>query len=87
MAQYFFKLREAGALIDDPGGCEFPDLAAARAAAVAAGRELVAIDLWANRPSRLRQIEICDAAGQLLKMVSVQDILTDTEDTSRRLSP
>jgi len=66
MARYFFKLRERVALIDDPSGCEFPTLAAARAAATVAAREPVAIDLWANRPARLHRIEICDAAGQLL---------------------
>src|SRR4051812_31327003 len=80
MTRYFFKLRESAALIDDPSGCEFPTLAAARAAATSAARELVAIDLWANRPARLSRIEICDAAGQLLGTVSVQDALTDTEE-------
>ena len=83
MAQYFFKLREGAALIDDPEGCEFPSLAVARAAATSAARELVAIDLWANRPARLHRIEICDAAGQLLGTVSVQDALTDTEELAR----
>src|SRR3954470_925681 len=83
MARYFFKLREGAALIDDPEGCEFPNWTAARAAATSAARELVAIDLWANRPARLSRIEICDAAGQLLGTVSVQDALTDTEELAR----
>jgi hypothetical protein len=82
MPRYFFKLRESAALIDDPDGCEFLTLAAARAAAIAVARELVAVDLWANRPARLKRIEICDAAGQLLGTVSVQDALTDTEEAA-----
>ena len=86
MTRYFFTLREGAALIDDPEGCEFPTLVAARAAATSAARELVAMDLWANRPARLHRIEICDAAGQLLGTVSVQDALTDTEELADPLA-
>ncbi len=42
MPRYFLHVREAGDLVEDPDGTEFPDEAAVRKEAVEAAREIMA---------------------------------------------
>jgi len=75
MPRFFFPGRDGDALTQDPEGTEFPDLEAARAEAITGLRQLAADDLRQNLPASNRQIDIYDAAGQLLATVSARDAL------------
>jgi hypothetical protein len=74
MPRFFFHARQDDGLVEDPDGIELPDLEAARAEAAHAVPEIVAERLKAGQALDFRQIEICDAAGQVLATVPFPEI-------------
>jgi len=61
----------------DEQGAEYPDLEAAKRAAIVAARELMAHHLMAGRPLVLHhRIEIADDAGEALAVLPFREIIT-----------
>jgi hypothetical protein len=85
MPRYHLHLRFHARLVKDEEGSELPDLDAARHEARQALRDLVAEDISAGRPLRVRSVEICDEDGQDIATVSVAAAVSATfpvsEDT------
>ncbi|MEE7456101.1 hypothetical protein MPAR168_18550 [Methylorubrum populi] len=75
MARFFLHLRDGTELIEDPDGSELPDLNAARAEARDAARDIMAGMVRAGELLDGQQIEIRDAAGALLDVVRLKDVL------------
>lgn len=64
----------------DPEGEEHRDLAAAKAAAITAGREMMAAHLIAGRPIHLHhRIEVADETGKPLAVTPFREIITVLE--------
>lgn len=75
MARFFLHLRDGTELMEDPDGSELPDLNAARAEARDAARDIMAGMVRAGELLDGQQIEIRDAAGALLEIVRLRDVL------------
>lgn len=75
MARFFLHLRDGTELMEDPDGSELPDLNAARAEARDAARDIMAGMVRAGELLDGQQIEIRDAAGALLEIVRLKDVL------------
>ncbi|MFF8802069.1 MULTISPECIES: DUF6894 family protein [unclassified Methylobacterium] len=75
MARFFLHLRDGTELMEDPDGSELPDLNAARAEAREAARDIMAGMVRAGELLDGQQIEIRDAAGALLEIVRLKDVL------------
>ncbi|PXW53123.1 hypothetical protein [Methylobacterium sp. B4] len=75
MVRFFLHLRDGTELIEDPDGSELPDLNAARAEARDAARDIMAGMVRAGELLDGQQIEIRDAAGALLDVVRLKDVL------------
>ena len=75
MARFFLHLRDGTELMEDPDGSELPDLNAARAEAREAARDIMAGMVRAGELLDGQQIEIRDAAGALLEVVRLKDVL------------
>ncbi len=75
MPRFFLHLRDRDERIEDATGAEFPSLLAARAEAIKAAREMMAENLRLGLPLDHKQIEICDAQGQLIEEVHFSDVL------------
>ena len=76
MPYFYFHARAGGCLIEDLDGGDLPDLDTARAMAVLALRQYVAIAAGAGLrlgPEKDRRMEITDERGQLLSVVRIGD--------------
>jgi hypothetical protein len=73
--RYFLHVKDDDALHEDPEGIELADLGAARAQAVAGGREMLAERLVAGEPIDGLQIIICDTDGGVLEQVGFSDLV------------
>ena len=74
MPRYFFHVRDADQLFEDPDGSELPDLRAAEAEAVAAGCEIAGERLRAGKAPIVRHFEIRDGAGLMLATVRFPEV-------------
>ena len=75
MPRYFFNLYDDIVAIDEEGS-ELPDLAAARAKAVASAREMSCAEVLKGRLNLKHRIEVTDEAGRLACTVHFADVLT-----------
>ncbi len=75
MARYYLHIRESGTLIEDFDGIDLPDLAAARAEALAAAREILAERLLGGDVLNGQTFEIMDDRGTLLASVPFKEAL------------
>jgi hypothetical protein len=75
MPRFFLHLRDRDERVEDATGAEFPSLLAARAEAIKSAREIMAENLRLGLPLDHKQIEICDAQGQLIEEVRFSDVL------------
>jgi hypothetical protein len=76
MALFFFDVRDRGGDVShDTEGQEFDDLEAARCEAISVSRELLGERLLHGGPIDGRRIEIVSEAGDLLAVVSADDVL------------
>ncbi len=69
MPRYFLHVREAGDLVEDPDGVDFPDVAAARMEAVAAAREIMAEHIRKGLDVSSWSFEVVDEDGRLIMSV------------------
>ncbi len=69
MPRYFLHVREAGDLVEDPDGTEFPDEAAVRKEAVEAAREIMAEHIRKGLDVSGWCFEITDANGRSIMTV------------------
>lgn len=61
----------------DPEGSEYPDLAAAKRAAIAGAREMMAHHVADGRPVHLHhRIEIADERGKVLAVIPFRELIT-----------
>ncbi|HEY4275253.1 MAG TPA: hypothetical protein VGM68_07200 [Rhizomicrobium sp.] len=76
MTRYFFHVKDSdGDVSQDLEGQELPDLAAARAEAISANREMLGERLLHGGSLNHRRIEIADADGHILDKVDANDVL------------
>ncbi len=75
MPTYFLHLHDGADRFDDPQGTSFVSLAAARAEAERAAREMMAENLREGRPLDHQEIHIADAQGRVLEVVRFSDVL------------
>lgn len=76
MARYFLHLCEDDR-IGDEDGVELPDLAAARAEAIAGGRSVMAELLLTGLPINLdHHIEIADASERIVATLTFRELVT-----------
>ena len=75
MPMFFLHVDDNDVFAEDPDGAEFPDAAAARAAAVAGGREILAERVILGKPLDGLQIIVCDAEGQTLSRTGFSDFV------------
>ena len=73
MPHYFFDIRRHNSFIPDTEGSDLPDLAAAQREAQVSLQQLLADSLRGSDPIDIQQIEITDAAGQILAVVQLED--------------
>jgi hypothetical protein len=79
MPRFFFRARKGEDLLPDPEGTDLPDLAAARAEAVASFQQLAPERAHGGSLSDVQTLEISDEAGQVLAIVSFHDALKSLE--------
>lgn len=86
MPHYFFNVREADRVIDDPEGSDLPDAGAARAYAVHAARGLLAAAVREGRLPLDHAIEIADERGHRVDRVTYRESATSASNKRRRAS-
>ena len=75
MPNFFLNVRDGDHLTRDVEGTEFADLAAARAEALTAARDVLGDEIKNDQVQDNRQYEITDEAGQVLATVPLMDAL------------
>lgn len=75
MPLYFLHVREGQTLNRDVEGQEFPDLEAARREAISSSREILGERLLHGGTLNHRSIEIADATGRVVDVVSTREVL------------
>ena len=75
MPNFFLNVRDGDHLTRDVEGTEFADLAAARAEALAAARDVLGDEIKNDQVQDNRQYEITDEAGRVLATVPLMDAL------------
>ena len=75
MARYFFHIRKGDTFIEDHDGKDMPDLAAARAEALASARDLLAERLRAGQIVNGQSFEILDENGAIVDKVMFKDAM------------
>jgi hypothetical protein len=75
MPRYFLHIRDGDRYIADDEGSDLPDLDAARAEAVLGAREIMAEKLRAGEVLNGETIEITDAEGVVLEVVTFRSVL------------
>lgn len=73
MPLFHFHLDECGTATQDADGSEYPDLAAARHAAIAAAREILCEEMKGGEICMSCHIDIADANGTRLERVKFSD--------------
>lgn len=75
MATYFFHIRDADVLMEDPDGSDLADIAAAIAEAKEGARSLIAEKIRLGQVVQPGSIEITSPDGQLLQVVTFREVL------------
>ncbi len=75
MPRYFLHVREAGDLVEDPDGVDFPDVAAARMEAVEAAREIMAEHIRKGLDVSGWSFEIADGSGRPVMTVPFSEAI------------
>ncbi len=75
MPRFYLNIRDGEDLIEDPEGSDLPDLAAARAEALSAARELLAERLKAGGVVNGQAMEIVDETGTVRAVIPFRDAL------------
>ena len=75
MARFHLHIRDGTDLIKDPAGIDLPDLAAARAEALAGVRSILSGHFRVGEVLSGQQIEIMDETGVLLATVPFRDTI------------
>jgi hypothetical protein len=76
MAKFYLNLYNDIDAIDEDGS-DYPDLAAAKAVAVAGARDLMASHVQAGKPINLdHRIEVADADGKVLVVMPFSELIT-----------
>ena len=75
MPRYFLHIDDGGTWIEDPNGCELPDLKAAEDEARQVARNFVAEAVLVGREPRGQAIIIADEQGRRLGSVQYRDVL------------
>jgi hypothetical protein len=76
MARYFFHIRQ-DILLEDLDGADYPDLEAARLAAIADVRDLIAERIKLGRAVEAYAIEISDGGQMPVATVTFRDVLKE----------
>jgi hypothetical protein len=77
MPRYYIHFRNGDFLAKDDEGQDFPGLAEAEAAAVVAGRQIVADNVKHNAENPLTAVIVANERGTQLAMISAKDILPE----------
>lgn len=75
MPRFYFHIRDGERLIEDPDGSELPDLAVARAEALASARGILAEKVKTGELIDGQRFEITDEAGIVLAVLPLKDAL------------
>lgn len=75
MPRFYFHMRSGEDFIEDPEGSELPDLAAARAEAIAAARELMADRIRNGHPADGQEFLIFDEDGKQIDTIPFRSVL------------
>ncbi|WP_105435678.1 DUF6894 family protein [Neorhizobium tomejilense] len=75
MQRFYLHLNYLHDFIADPGGCEYPDLQTARSEALQGTRDLAADCLRSGEEFKLLSVRVCNADGDMLDEVFVQEAL------------
>ena len=75
MTMYYFHLRDGRQYVPDETGMDLPDIEAARVEAVQGARDILADQLRAGEALDGQAIEIANAAGEVLEVVTFKDAL------------
>lgn len=75
MPRFYFHMRSGEDFIEDPEGSDLPDLAAARAEASAAARELMADRIRNGHPADGHEFLIYDEDGKLIDTIPFRSVL------------
>jgi len=75
MARFFFNVREGADLSCDREGQECANAQAARREAISSGREMLGERLLHGGSLNHRQIEITDATGHVVDVLTVSDVV------------
>jgi hypothetical protein len=79
MPVYFFNIISAAGTLEDYEGTELPDLEQAQAEAIEDARSLMGDAMRDGHDISSRRIEICDDAGDVLRVVLFTDAITRTD--------
>ncbi len=74
-ALYYFNIRTEDGLVEDPEGNTYPDLRAAREAAVAEARDMIREGDQKGEDRRSWSVEIMDRANQQVLIVAFSEVL------------
>jgi hypothetical protein len=75
MPRFYFHMSSGEEFIEDPEGSDLPDLAAARAEAIDAARELMADRVRTGHPADGQEFLIFDAEGNQLDIIPFRSVL------------
>jgi hypothetical protein len=78
--RFHLHLHDRGGVIHDPEGADFPDLAAAQRAAIAALRDVIASDVRGGMLDLRGSIAICDDRHAVVLTVRARDAVTLVTD-------
>lgn len=75
MPRFFFDIHQRHTVLADDEGSELPDLRTAEREALVSLRQLLADLLRGSGPIDVQQIQVADAAGQVLAVVRLEDAM------------
>jgi hypothetical protein len=78
MGRFYFHLKDAGKLLEDPEATDLPDLAAARQEAILAARDLLSNAIRSGRAKVPEAFVIADEAGRKLDVVALCAVLPES---------
>ena len=75
MPRFFFDIHQTHSVVADNEGSELPDLRTAKREALVSLRQLLADLLRGSGSIEVQQIEVTNAAGQVLAVVRLEDAM------------
>lgn len=86
MLRCFFNVHDLDGILFDPEGIEFSDLQAARRAAIAAARSILAEDVTRGHLDLNGWIEVISAGGDILDIVTFSECVTVVGEGQKALN-